>query len=370
MKIINLLLGKANPNKMNGVNIVVHNIATELMALKIDVEVWGLSNNLQVKHDHIYPLRVFKTNPFRFVLDEKLKNAIDLCPGNTIFHLHSVFLPELIAVSNYLNKRGVTWIHTPHGQYIPESLQNNWKKSIFMNLFEKKFIKNAAITHAIGVAEVTAIKKIHASQKIVLIPNGFTPCHTKDANYNRSELVFGYCGRLSIKQKGLDIFLEAFTLYKKNGGIGKIVIIGDGNDRIKLEKIAINLGIENFINFKGALFGDEKINQLKKFTFFVHTSRWDVIPTGVLEAAGLGIPLFITQETNLLEYVQKYDAGICIPKASVENILSSLDDANALFKNRKLDEVSIAAMKMVNDELNWSHIAKRYLNNMYLKVKI
>ena len=239
-----------------------------------------------------------------------------------------------------------------------------------MNLFEKKFIKNAAITHAIGVAEVTAIKKIHASQKIVRIPNGYSPGHTKDGNYNGSELIFGYCGRLNIKQKGLDLFLEAFKLYKKNGGLGKVVIIGNGKDRIKLEKIAVSLGIENFIYFKGALFGDEKISQLKKFTFFVHTSRWDGIPTGVLEAAGLGIPLFITQETNLMGYVQKYGAGICIQKACVGDILTSLDDAATLFKERKLFDVSNAAMKMVNDELNWSQIAKRYLNNMYLKIEI
>ena len=44
MKIIHLVLGKANPNRMNGVNKVAHYHAEYLHKLGHEVEIWGLTS--------------------------------------------------------------------------------------------------------------------------------------------------------------------------------------------------------------------------------------------------------------------------------------------------------------------------------------
>ena len=61
MKIIHLVLGKANPERMNGVNKVVHQLAKTQATLGQKVSVWGIANDLIPN----YPIRNFKTVLFQ-----------------------------------------------------------------------------------------------------------------------------------------------------------------------------------------------------------------------------------------------------------------------------------------------------------------
>lgn len=63
MKIIHLVLGKANPNRMNGVNKLVHEMADMQATLGYNVSLWGITPEL--KHD--YPDRHFNTILFQSV---------------------------------------------------------------------------------------------------------------------------------------------------------------------------------------------------------------------------------------------------------------------------------------------------------------
>ena len=57
MKIIHLVLGKGNPNRMNGVNKVAYQLATTQTEMGHDVTLWGIANDLHKN----YPERNFKT---------------------------------------------------------------------------------------------------------------------------------------------------------------------------------------------------------------------------------------------------------------------------------------------------------------------
>mgnify|MGYP001471173978 CR=1 FL=1 len=76
-KIIHLILGRADPNSLNGVNVVVHNIATVQQKQGCDVEVWGITKNINLAdHELIYPLYLFKPMSFRFSKNNKLIDKI------------------------------------------------------------------------------------------------------------------------------------------------------------------------------------------------------------------------------------------------------------------------------------------------------
>src|ERR1700761_692708 len=77
MEVIHLILGKANPMRMNGVNKVVHEMATNQVLRGYPVEVWGITASTT----HDYPKRNFTTrlflrgmNPFH--MDDELKQAL------------------------------------------------------------------------------------------------------------------------------------------------------------------------------------------------------------------------------------------------------------------------------------------------------
>ena len=296
MKIIHVLLGEPNPNTMNGVNKVVHYLATYQNRLGHDVEVWGITPTPHVvNHEHEYPLRLFKNNSLRFILCKELKQAIDALKPEAVVHFHSVFILEFFFISRRLIRKGVSWVLTPHGGYSDGVLaKNRIVKGIYLQFFEKPLVKRAKIVHAIGEGEISSIKKHFNVSKVTLVPNGFEqdqmPFIEKKLQRNLRP-VFGYCGRLVATHKGLDLLIEGFSRYRNNGGLGALWLIGDGPDKESLEKLCDELGVGNDVEFLGVKFGEDKLNFLGHMDVFVHCSRWDVLPTGVLEAAGMALPL-------------------------------------------------------------------------------
>ena len=61
MEIIHIVLGKANPDRLNGVNKVVYNMASEQVKAGKKVSVWGITKDIQ----HNYPERIFNTTLFK-----------------------------------------------------------------------------------------------------------------------------------------------------------------------------------------------------------------------------------------------------------------------------------------------------------------
>ncbi|MBC8441372.1 MAG: glycosyltransferase family 4 protein [Deltaproteobacteria bacterium] len=372
MKIVHILKGKADPNTLNGVNKVVHHLATEQLRLNHNVEVWGIASNPAIiRHQHDYPLHLFSANKNRFFINFELKNKINSLPRNTIAHLHSVFLPELYAVGMALKKASIPFVLTPHGGYSPQSRKKKYfTKSIYMALFEKRLLSEAHKLHAIGQSEVNDLFILAPSKSIVLLPNGqdlkevmFTPTKTL---LPIERPVFGYCGRLAKNHKGLDLLIKGFSQYKKTGGNGELWLIGDGPDKHFLKKLVRKEKVNNFVKFLGEMFGDIKLSHFSKMDVFVHPSRWDGIPMAVLEAAAIGKPLIVSQATNMGDFIIRYDNGIVLNENYPLNISKAMHKFNKLITNHGIKKIGANSIKLVKNELNWRTIAKQTISTLYL----
>jgi hypothetical protein len=129
MEIIHIILGKANPNRMNGVNKVVNSIATFQTKLGHNVNVWGITKNAI----HDYPERNYKTVLFKqkskFFLPKGLRNKINNQSAETIFHFHGGFIPQYILIVRHILKIGAKYVFTPHGSYNSIAMErSNLKK--------------------------------------------------------------------------------------------------------------------------------------------------------------------------------------------------------------------------------------------------
>jgi glycosyltransferase involved in cell wall biosynthesis len=362
MKIIHLLLGKANPNSMNGVNKVVHHIATRQFRAGHDVEVWGITATPQkIRHQHEYPLRLFKSVKVRFFLFNTLKRALNSLQSNDIVHMHSVFLPELYSASRILRRNGVPWVVTSHGGYARESMKKNWfAKRVYVALFETRFLSQAAVLHTIGASEVGDIKRLCQPQKIVLIPNGQD---LEEVVYTPKPLpavegpIFGFCGRLAEKHKGLDLLIGGFASYKKQGGRGRLWLIGDGEDKTKLENQTKRLMVSETVEFLGPKFGDEKLNLIAHMDVFVHTSRWEGLPMACLEAAALSRPLLISKKTDLGEYVARHKAGVVLFENTPARIAQAMQSFEKDVGSGRASALGQNAQSMIEAEFDWALIA-------------
>ena len=114
--------------------------------------------------------------------------------------------------------------------------------------------------------------------------------HVEKIDYTQNEY-FLYVGRIS-KEKGVDIFCEAITRSKLKG-----IVVGDGDERKKLEKEYPN------ITFTGWKNSNEVREYMKNAKALVFPSRWyETAGLTALEAQKLQIPVIISNNTSTEEF--------------------------------------------------------------------
>lgn len=365
MRIVHILQGKAKPDSLNGVNKVVHWMATSQSRLGHEVEVWGLAASMNLPpHPREYNLRLFPVTRLRVTLGREIKTAINRLQPGTWVHFHAAFTPEAPAIAQLLKKRGFAYSFTPHGIYAASALEKSpWLKRLWIVCREAKFVRNAAWVQSIGATEIQDILRIYSTAHVVPIPNcqELYPAHTGAALRDVARPLIGFCGRIDAHHKGLDFLVDGFAAYKAKGGTGELWLIGDGEDRAQLERQTAVSGVAPFVRFLGAKHGEEKVNLVASLDAFIHCSRWDVLPGACLEAAALGRPLLVSRETNLAEYVERSGAGLVLDETSAAGVMRALERVQVLYETDQLGQLGENARQMIEKEFKWEENARKFI---------
>jgi glycosyltransferase involved in cell wall biosynthesis len=365
MRIVHIVVGKVNPDSLNGVSKVVHWMATSQCRQGHYVEVWGLagSTNLTPRRRE-YTMKVFKMTRLRFTLCPELKAAIAGLQSGTWVQFHSVFCPEFLAISKALRKRGFAYGVTPHGGYAVAVFEKNpWKKRLYFTLLESKYLRRAAWMQAVGASEVERFQKVAPGIRVVLIPNCLEPIQMNTStpiSFAKRPLI-GFCGRMHNEPKGLDKLIDGFASYKAGGGSGQLWLIGDGEDRDMLQKHAAKSGARSDICFLGEKIGEEKFSLMASFDAFIHPSRREGLPMACLEAASLGRPLVVSRETNLAEYVERSGAGLVLDETSAAGVARALDRVQRLYDDNRLSQMGENARLLIEREFSWEGNTKSFV---------
>ncbi|MEL6651275.1 MAG: glycosyltransferase, partial [Bacteroidota bacterium] len=173
--------------------------------------------------------------------------------------------------------------------------------------------------------------------------------------------VLSFCGRLDARTKGLDLLFAALQAHQEQGGYCQLWIIGDGEDRQWLEQEAIDRQIQDRVVFWGSQYGNEKLNLLAHSDAFVHTSRNEGMPTGVLEAAGMGLPCILSPETNLASIFADAQAGWKAAPNTVEAIADALHQVEQAWETQQIKQLGQNAQNLIKTEFNWKRIADRVM---------
>ncbi len=367
MEIIHIVLGKANPQRMNGVNKVVYNLATEQTRAGISVSVWGITSGIE----HNYPERNFKTvlfqkKRFPFAVPDNFLEAIRNSSESAVFHIHGGFIPVFYSIAKLLRKENRKFVFTPHGSYNKIA----WKKSpvakaVYFNVFEKQMLSRASLIHVLGKSETDGLNSLCKGFKIQRIPYGFEPELSNHVNYsNPSEFIVGFCGRLDVYTKGLDALLEGFALFSAKNQQAVLWLIGDGSEKSKLITKAAKLNITDKVCFWGSRFGTEKDSLIAQMQVFAHPSRNEGLPTAVLEAASLGVPCLISEATNLGDEIRASGAGLVIPETNKDMIASGLEQLYQSHLQKSPELIQVISKNMVSQYFSWKNILNEF-NRVY-----
>jgi len=92
----------------------------------------------------------------------------------------------------------------------------------------------------------------------------------------------------SERYKGHDLILEAWPKVLTQAPSAKYIIVGDGDDGVRLEARTRDLGLAGSVSFKGAIFGDELHACYDRSTIFAMLARTDLDPRAP-KGEGFGI---------------------------------------------------------------------------------
>lgn len=321
MKIIHILLGKANPKTtMNGVNVVVDRYAGLMYEQGYDVEVWGIADNpITNLPSPKYPIRFFQQHhSWPLKLDSQLVKCLEsLDTASTLIHFHGGFIREFPKIAEMV--KGLKYFVMPHGVYAKNCFCRKWwLKLPYWTVIEKRFVNNSKgllLLHKSALYRKIAKSLNDAS--IYVIPNGADPhlvaTERKNEPVGKDEpIVWGYCGRIDDAHKGIHLMVRSFIRFARQCSDGRHIlsIIGDGpdlNDIRKRYATEIDSGI---VQLHGKLFEVQKFEKLREMRFFFHLSNWDGVPLACLDALAMWIPLIVTPGTNLADDIVCYGAGV------------------------------------------------------------
>jgi glycosyltransferase involved in cell wall biosynthesis len=166
-----------------------------------------------------------------------------------------------------------------------------------------------------------------------VVPNGVafdavattTEARTRLGLAPRAQVV-GSVGRLA-REKGHRVLVDAFVELRERLPEARLVIVGDGPERVALERRCEDLGLQGEVTFTGCV--EDPRAFLPAFDVFALPSLREGLPLAVLEASAQGLP-FVASDVGELPVLAQEGAGLVVPPRDVSALsralLSSLTD--------------------------------------------
>jgi glycosyltransferase involved in cell wall biosynthesis len=119
-----------------------------------------------------------------------------------------------------------------------------------------------------------------------------------------------YTGRLDRKHKRLDLLLRTVSEMCISRPSTICAIVGDGPDRERLEGICKSLGLESNVEFIG--YSNDIPSLLNQSRTLVMTSAWEGLPSSIVEAFALGLPVVASDVGDISDIVTSGENGILV----------------------------------------------------------
>ena len=149
---------------------------------------------------------------------------------------------------------------------------------------------------------------------------------------------FMAAGRL-IEKKGFDFLIKACALLKEKKVRFHLELIGEGQEKPTLEKLAGSLGLENEITFAGAMCHEELRHCYFRADIFVlpcvvsEDGDRDGLPNVLLEAMAAGVTVISTEISAIPELIEDGKTGILVRERDEKGL------CEAIFRLINLDDL-------------------------------
>lgn len=395
------------PPMINGVAVFSGNLARGLVSRGHEVLVLTPSQNGR-RHDEnfegvkvcylksisarIYPDQIHKAEKKGPFYKNSLK--VSVFPKREIFRILDEFKPDVIhsqgsdpigvSAIKYARKQGIRVISTEHNRpevltepiHLPKFLRKGVNRQL--SSFFRRNLKKADV---VTMPTELSAEELYGSREnhVKVISNGvdlakFKPGNPKSTIYNiygipKGALIILYIGRLDPEKK-VDVVLRAFSDFLDKHKLDSLsktlfVVVGDGVDKKRLERVSKELGISKSVKFLGRVVGDDLYELYKIGDVFATASEIETQGIVLIEAAATGLPLIAVDAGAVSEVCRDNENGILLKPGDVSGIAQAFEKILGDPKLReKMSEKSIEVAAEHSLEKTIDEFLKIYQNGV------
>lgn len=232
---------------------------------------------------------------------KRYRQILNLMSQHDIIHMHT-FNP-LIAYAAV--KSGKKMIYTVHGNFNlgRKTRLNDHIINYLRSVFLKR--KDVCLTFNSNWAKDTALKKYGITGKeTTIIYNGILP-EIQNTNSSAELIDFknrfsdyyiiGTAGRFN-ESKGIDRLIRSFATFSKEKNNTRLLLVGDGNERMNLENLVDQLNIRSKTTFAG--FQSNVGAWQRLMNVCVIPGKFEAFGLAALETMQKGIPTFVFKDAG------------------------------------------------------------------------
>ncbi len=283
-----------------------------------------------------------------------------------VVHLHSVFLWPTLIAARLAARAGSPYVLSPRGMLVRELVQarSRWLKSVWIALFERRTLKQAAAVHLTSVVEREALRDFmpDVNAQLDVIRNGVDePTHDYPVATQKVPPYVLVLGRISWKKR-IERAIEAMAAVP---GLRLIVAGGDDEGLLpSLRDYARKLGVADRVEFAGQVQGERKHTLLRDARALLMVSLTENYGNVVLEAMARGTPAIVVPQIGAAEAVQA-SAGGWVIEDSVDALQIKLQE---LLTQPELAVVAgTRAARWVVAEASWDAVAAQ-MSRLYRRI--
>jgi len=284
-----------------------------------------------------------------------------------IVHLNSTKVSILGSLARiFCTYPSPKFIYTAHGWVFNEPL--SFCRKLFYKYSEKftSIFKDKVICVSAFDLKTAQKEKIVPRKKLIFIANGITKNNFFSAEEARRRLneylpkkitntyLIGSIGNF-YKTKGFEYFIETINVLIKSEIMVRAVIIGEGDERRRLEKLIKKYGLENYIFLPGCI--DHAARFLKAFDIYICSSVKEGLSYTIIEAMSAELPIIATEVGGNPELIKHEQTGILIEPANSKLIAVQI---KRLLDNHALrDELAVNARRRAEEEFNLEKMVRK-----------
>jgi len=122
--------------------------------------------------------------------------------------------------------------------------------------------------------------------------------------------------------KGFDQLIRAFAQCRASRPDWQLTILGDGEQRPRLEALATSLGVRSHVHLPGTV--ADPTPTLRGGDMFVLSSRYEGFPNALLEAMAIGLPVIATGSRGSSHIVRNDVDGVLVPVRDVAELATAM----------------------------------------------